>query len=137
VLTDNGRRRRCSGGNQRGGGVSGGGSWRGGRVGGGEGGVLELRCGHRTERSEALMASPNQWACEGEQEREMGGQLGAAWRKENGRDRGPPVQQSTAQTTGSGWLRVARSEATACTCGGGGLANRGAWRGVGDVVRRG
>jgi hypothetical protein len=37
VLTNNGRQCRCSGGNQRGGGISDGGSWRGGRVGGGEG----------------------------------------------------------------------------------------------------
>jgi hypothetical protein len=50
VLTDNGRRRRCSGGNQRGqGGVSGGGSRRGGHIGGGEGGELEIRLGCRIE----------------------------------------------------------------------------------------
>jgi hypothetical protein len=41
VLTDNGIRQRCSGGNKRGGGVSREGSRRGGRVGGGEGGELE------------------------------------------------------------------------------------------------
>jgi hypothetical protein len=57
VLIDDGGRRWCSGGNQRGGGVSGGGSQRGGHVGGGEGGELELRCGCRTERSEASTTS--------------------------------------------------------------------------------
>jgi hypothetical protein len=66
VLTDNGGRRWCSGGNQGGGGVSGGGRRRGGRVGGGEGGELELRCARGTERSEAPMASPNRWARGGE-----------------------------------------------------------------------
>jgi hypothetical protein len=45
MLTDNGGRRRCPGGNQRGGGVSGGESWRGGHVGGGEGGELKLGWG--------------------------------------------------------------------------------------------
>jgi hypothetical protein len=46
VLTDDDGWRWCSGENQRGGGVFGGGSRRGGRVGGGEGGELELRLGH-------------------------------------------------------------------------------------------
>jgi hypothetical protein len=48
MLTNDGRRRRCSGEYQRGG-VSGGGSQRGGRVGGGEGGEFELRRGRGTE----------------------------------------------------------------------------------------
>jgi hypothetical protein len=51
VLTDNGERRRCSGGNQRRAGVSSGGSRQGGRVGGGEGGELELGCGRGTDSS--------------------------------------------------------------------------------------
>jgi hypothetical protein len=49
VLTDNGGWQRCSGGNQRGGGVSGGESRRGGRLGGGEGGELKLGHGRRVE----------------------------------------------------------------------------------------
>jgi hypothetical protein len=98
VLTDNGGRRRCSGGNQRRGGVSGGGSRRSGHVGGGEGVVLELWCGHGIERSEAPAASPNRQTREGEQERAMGGgggRVGAARRKENGRE-GPDAAVSSA-----------------------------------------
>jgi hypothetical protein len=73
----------------------GGGGWKNwlscGHVEGGEGGELEVRCGHGTERSELPTASPNRRACEGEQEWEMGrgGRLGAMWSKENGRERGP------------------------------------------------
>jgi hypothetical protein len=47
VLTDNGGWQRCSGRNQRGGGVSDGGSRQGGRVGGGEGGGHKLGRGRR------------------------------------------------------------------------------------------
>jgi hypothetical protein len=52
---------------------------------------LELGCGRGTERSEVPTTSPNRWAHGGEQGREMGGggRLSAAWRKENGRERGP------------------------------------------------
>jgi hypothetical protein len=49
VLTDNGGRRWCSGGNQRGGGFSCGRSQRGWHVGGGEGGELELGRGRGAE----------------------------------------------------------------------------------------
>jgi hypothetical protein len=49
VLTDNGGRRQCSGGNQRGGGVSGGGRQRAGCVGGEERWELELRRGRGAE----------------------------------------------------------------------------------------
>jgi hypothetical protein len=49
VLTDNGGRWWCSGGNHRGGGVSSGESRRVGRVGGGEGGELELGHGRGAE----------------------------------------------------------------------------------------
>jgi hypothetical protein len=38
-----------------------------------------------------------------------GGRLGAAWSKENMRERTPRVRRLAAQTAGSGWLRVARS----------------------------
>jgi hypothetical protein len=88
MLTDNGGRRWCLGGNQRGGGISSGGSQRCGRIGCGEGEELELRRG--TEQSEASAASPNRWACKGEREREMGGgsRLGCATRRKgNGRER--------------------------------------------------
>jgi hypothetical protein len=98
VLTDNGGWPRCSGGNQRRGGVSGGGSRRSGHVSGGEGGELELWCGHGIERSEAPAASPNRKTRVGEQEREMGGGGGwlcAEWRKENKRE-GPDVAVSSA-----------------------------------------
>jgi hypothetical protein len=129
--------------------VFGGESRRGGRVGDGEGGELELRCGRGTERSEAPAASPNRQARGGEQEREMGGggRLGATWRKENGRERawrkengtkrGPRVRWSAAQTAGLGWLQAARLEVAVHTHGGGGLANMGGWQGAGDAVRRG
>jgi hypothetical protein len=65
VLTNDGRQWRCSGGNQRGGGVSGGGSQQGGRVGSGEGGELKLGRGRGTEWSEARVASPNRRVREG------------------------------------------------------------------------
>jgi hypothetical protein len=88
VLIDDGRRRRCSGGNQRGGGVFGGRSQRGGRVGSGEGGELKLGRGCETEWSEVPATSSNRRARGGEREREMeGGQLCAAWRKGNERER--------------------------------------------------
>jgi hypothetical protein len=58
--------------NRRGGGISSGGSRRGGRVGGGEGGELELGLGRGTERSEAPASSPNRWA-RGESRRGNGG----------------------------------------------------------------
>jgi hypothetical protein len=68
--------------------------------------VLELRCGHRTERSEALMASPNQWACEGEQEREMGVNLVPRGGRKMGEIEGPRCssqQRRPRGRDGSGW----------------------------------
>jgi hypothetical protein len=64
-----------------------------------------------------------------------GGGLGDTWRKENRRERGPRARWSAARTVGSGWLRVARSEAAARAHGGSGLVNRGGQRGTGDAVR--
>jgi hypothetical protein len=105
VLTDNGGRWRCSGGNQRGGGVSGGGSRRGGRVGGGEGGELELGRGRRTKQSEALESSPNRRVRgESREGNGGGGRLGATRRKENGRERGGPGCGTVARTAWSRWL---------------------------------
>jgi hypothetical protein len=72
VLTDDGGWRRCTGGNQRGGGVSGGRSRRGGRVGIGERGELKLWRGRGPERSDAPTASSNRRARGGEREKEMG-----------------------------------------------------------------
>jgi hypothetical protein len=125
VLTDNGGRRWCSGGNQRGGGVSGGGRRRGGRVGGGEGGELELRCARGIERSEASVASPNRWARGGEQEREMGGRLGAAWRKENRRERAPGAAVDSAD----------RKVGMALSSTVGGSSTRSRWRRAGEQGR--
>jgi hypothetical protein len=48
-----------------------------GHVEGGEGGELEVRCGHGTKRSELPAASPNRRAREGEQEWEMGAGVGS------------------------------------------------------------
>jgi hypothetical protein len=91
MLTDNGGRRWCSGGNQRGGGVSGGGSRLGRHVGGGEGGELELRCGRGTEQSEAPATSPYQRA-HGENKRgKWGGGVGSVLRggRKTGEREGP------------------------------------------------
>jgi hypothetical protein len=113
VLTDNGGRRRCSGGNERGG-VSSGRSRRGGRVGGGEGGELELGCGRRTKQSEASVASPNQRAREGEPERERGvGSVPCGGRKTGERE-GPEHgdrQRGLRGQDGSGWCGRRRQRA--------------------------
>jgi hypothetical protein len=73
-----------------------------------------------------------------ENEREMGGggRLGAAWRKENGRERGPRAWRSATRTAGLGWLWLTRSEAAVRGHGGSRLANRGGQRGTCDAVRR-
>jgi hypothetical protein len=85
------------------------------------------------------VASPNWRAHEGEQEREMGGGVSSvprAGRKMRERESGPRARQLAAQTIGSGWLQAAQSEATVRAHSGGGLANKGGWRGAGDAVRR-
>jgi hypothetical protein len=87
--------------------------------------------------SEVPVSSPNRRVRQ-RAEREMGGGgwLGATRRKENGREGGGEARHGTAaQSVGSGWLQVARSEVTACARGGGGLANRGGQQGAGDAVQ--
>jgi hypothetical protein len=84
--------------------------------------------------SGAPASFPNRWASRESGEGNGGGgvQLGAARRKENGRERVGPGRGTTARTVGSGWLRAVRSEAAAHAHGGGGLANRGGWQGAAD-----
>jgi hypothetical protein len=88
-------------------------------------------------RSEALASSPN-WRARGESREGNGGGGGSVPRR--GRrtgERGGPGRDTAVRTTGSGWLRVAQSEATARARVGGGLVNRGGRRGKGDMVWRG
>jgi hypothetical protein len=138
MLTDNGGRRWCSGGNQRGGGVSGGRSRLGRHVGGGEGGELELRCGRGTEQSEAPATSPYQRA-RGENKRGKWGGGSARCCVEEGkweRERAPDAVVGSADHG----VRMAPGGTVRCGTrarGGGRLVNRGGRRGVLDVVRRG
>jgi hypothetical protein len=110
-------------------GVASGGSRRARRIGGGEGGELELRLGCGTERSEAPASSPNRRARRKSKEGNggRGGQLGRAtrWRE---------IERKRGAGVGPEWLWGARSEAAACTHGGGRLANRGGRCGAGDAT---
>jgi hypothetical protein len=87
------------------------------------------------EQSEAPASSPNQRA-RGESREGNGGRLGAARRKENGRE-GGPRRGTAAWTAGLGQLRAVRSEAIACARNGGGLANKGGRWGAGDAAQHG